>query len=220
MRSSLPKKINSKKAKKKALIIVDIQNDFLPGGSLAVKDGNKIFPVLNQLEEKDFDLIVATKDWHPSNHGSFASQHGKKVGSVVDLFGRSQILWPDHCVQGSQGADFGRNFRRIDKIIHKGIDPKIDSYSTFFDNGHLLSTGLEEYLRKEGIEEVYFAGLTTDYCVKYSALDAIKLGFQVFVIEDGCKAVNLEPHDGERALKEMHDAGVHILRSTDLTKNH
>lgn len=216
MRSSSPKKVDKKKAVKKALILVDLQNDFLPGGALAVEHGDRILPVIKELENKEFDLVIATKDWHPPDHGSFASVHGRKMGEVIDLFGLPQILWPDHCVQGSPGADFGLNFKKVDKIIHKGVDSKIDSYSTFFDNGHLLSTGLEDILRKKGIEEVYFAGLTTEYCVKYSALDALKLGFQVYVIEDACKAVNLEPGEHERALQEMHNAGVHITRSSDI----
>lgn len=207
-----------KTLKKKALILVDIQNDFLPGGALAVKEGDQILPVVRTLEEKPFDVVVATQDWHPAQHGSFANIHGRKVGDVIDLYGLPQILWPVHCVQGSPGADFGFgwNTGKIDKIIHKGMDPKIDSYSTFFDNGHTRSTGLEEYLRKKGIEEIYLAGLATDYCVKYSALDALRLGFKVYVIEDGCRAVNLKPGEHERALHEMHAAGAHIIRSSEI----
>lgn len=207
-----------KTLKKKALILVDIQNDFLPGGALAVKGGDQILPIISSLENKDFDFVVATKDWHPPQHGSFAKIHGKQVGDVIDLFGLEQILWPIHCVQNSPGADFGFgwNTGKIDKIIHKGTDPKIDSYSTFFDNGHTASTGLEEYLRKNGVETVYLAGLATDYCVKYSALDALKLGFEVYVIEDACKAVNLRPGEHERAIHEMHEAGAHIIRAHEI----
>lgn len=209
---------STKKVRKSALILVDIQNDFLPGGSLAVKDGDKILPAINNLEKKPFDLVVATKDWHPPNHGSFASQHGRGIGDVIDLYGLPQILWPDHCIQGSSGADFGFGWdlNKIDKVIHKGTDPKIDSYSTFFDNGHTRSTGLEDYLRKKGVEKLFLAGLATDYCVKYSAKDAVALGFEVYVIEDACKAVNLQPGDHERALKELHALGVHIIRSSDV----
>lgn len=207
-----------KKSKKKALILVDIQNDFLPGGALAVKGGDQILPIISSLEERAFDLVVATQDWHPPLHGSFANVHGKQVGDLINLYGLEQILWPVHCVQDSPGAQFGFgwNTGKIDKIIHKGTDPKIDSYSTFFDNGHTQSTGLEEYLRKHEIETVYLAGLTTEYCVKFSALDALKLGFEVFIIEDACKAVNLRPGEHERAIHEMKEAGAHIIRAHDI----
>jgi len=157
---------------KKALILVDIQQDFLPGGSLAVKKGNEILPVVNSLLDRRFDLVVATQDWHPADHGSFAANQGKKVGEVIDLYGISQILWPIHCVQNTPGADFSPLLRldKIDKVFHKGTDPTIDSYSTFFDNCHKRSTGLETYLRENGIQRVYIVGLATDYCVKYSAI--------------------------------------------------
>lgn len=215
----MPTSLTKKHKKKTALIIVDLQNDFLPGGALGVKDGDKIMPAIRALQEKKFDRIVASKDWHPRNHGSFASAHGKKIGEVVDLYGLPQILWPDHCVQGSSGADFSGNWNpgKVDKFFSKGTDPKIDSYSAFFDNGHTQSTGLEEYLRKEGIETIYLAGLTTEYCVKYSALDALKLGFEVHVVEDGCKAVNLKAGEHERAIHEMHAAGAHITRAADVS---
>jgi len=215
----MPTSFTKKHKKKTALILVDLQNDFLPGGALGVKDGNKIMPAIRALEEKNFDRIVASKDWHPRHHGSFASAHGKKVGEVVDLYGLPQILWPDHCVQESQGADFGGDWNpgKLDKIIPKGTNPKIDSYSAFFDNGHTQSTGLEEYLRKEGIETIYLAGLTTEYCVKFSALDALKLGFEVYIVEDACKAVNLKRGEHERAIQEMHAAGAHITRAADVS---
>lgn len=203
-----------------ALILVDLQNDFFPGGALAVKEGDKILPAINKLLQKQFDVVIATKDWHPHNHGSFASTHGLKTGDVIDLNGLKQILWPVHCVQGSKGAEFapGWETAKVDKIFHKGIEREIDSYSTFFDNGRKRSTGLEEFLRQKNITEIYIAGLVTDYCVKYSALDALRLGFEVYVVSDGCCAVNLSPDDEAQAYKEMRAAGAHIITSEELTK--
>lgn len=202
----------------KALLLVDIQNDFLPGGALAVKEGNQIIPIVNKLLEYNFDVIVATKDWHPKNHGSFAVNHNKQPGEKVMLNGLEQILWPVHCVQGSFGAEFSSawNTHKVGKIFHKGTEINIDSYSTFYDNGHRKSTGLCEYLHEMGIQDVYIAGLATDYCVKYSALDAAKLGFNVFVIVDACRGVNLQPEDSKNALKDMQRVGVHIINAKDL----
>lgn len=201
-----------------ALILVDIQNDFLPGGSLAVPDGDKVIPVVNQLQPL-FDLVVFTQDWHPPHHGSFAANYpGRKVGEVIDLNGIEQILWPIHCVQGTHGAEFARDLtaRGSGKIIYKGTDSNIDSYSAFFDNGHLKSTGLSDYLKQKGITEVYLAGLATDYCVRFSALDAVNEGFGTFVVEDGCRGVELTPGDVERAVNEMQERGVVIVRSRDI----
>ena len=197
----------------KALVLVDIQNDFLPGGALAVKNGDEVIPVVNQLLSKSFDLIVATKDWHPIDHGSFARSHGREVGDVFELGGLQQILWPVHCVQGTSGAEFGPGWdiSRIDRVFYKGTDKEIDSYSTFYDNGHRKSTGLGEFFKEKGITDVYVAGLTTDYCVKYSALDAIALGFRVHVIVNGCRAVNLNKGDEKRALELMKMAGVDLI---------
>ncbi|MBN1901644.1 bifunctional nicotinamidase/pyrazinamidase [Candidatus Sumerlaeota bacterium] len=204
----------------KALILVDIQNDFLPGGALAVPEGDQIIPILNQLQKK-FDLVVATKDWHPTNHGSFASNHpGRKPGEVVDLNGLQQILWQDHCVQNTRGSEFAPSLdaSKIARTFFKGTDPKIDSYSTFFDNAQRKSTGMENFLKGKGVKEVYIAGLATDYCVKYSALDAIRLGFDVTVIIDACRGVNLKPDDSDKALEEMKQAGVRIVKVKDLSK--
>lgn len=203
---------------KKALLVVDLQKDFLPGGSLAVKQGNEIIPLINALIKLPFDLIVATKDWHPADHGSFADNHQKRPGEHVKLAGLDQILWPRHCVQGSSGADFadGWDTHQVNKVIYKGTDREIDSYSTFFDNNHLKSTGLEAYLREQGIQEVYIAGLATDYCVKYSVLDALQLGFQVYVILDACRGVNLEPSDSQEALKVMSRAGATLVSAKDV----
>jgi nicotinamidase/pyrazinamidase len=201
-----------------ALIFVDLQNDFLPGGALAVPHGDEVIPVANELQQR-FDLVVATKDWHPSDHGSFAANHkGKKPGDRIILDGIEQILWPVHCVQNTHGAEFATSFdtSRIAHIFHKGIDPKIDSYSTFFDNAHRRHTGLAHYLEQRGIKDIYLMGLALDYCVKYSALDARYLGLKTHVILDGCRGIELEPGDISRALEEMKRAGTVLLKSSDL----
>jgi nicotinamidase/pyrazinamidase len=195
---------------KKALIMVDLQNDFCPGGSLGVPDGDAVISMANQLQPH-FDLVIATKDWHPKNHMSFASNHpGRKIGDVVTVNDLIQILWPDHCVQETKGSEFhpALDTSRIDKIIFKGVDQSIDSYSAFFDNAHLRSTGLGEYLRTKDVQKIYIMGLATDYCVKYSCLDAVHLGFDVYVIEDACRGVELSPGDIKKALDLMQQAGV------------
>src|SRR5216117_2401111 len=181
----------------KALLLVDIQNDFLPGGALAVPDGDKVIPVANKLQPA-FPQVVATQDWHPANHGSFAAnQPGKKPGDVIELNGLSQILWPVHCVQNTPGAAFVAelDLKPVAKVFQKGTDPGIDSYSGFFDNGHRKATGLEDFLKERGIEQIYVLGLATDYCVKFTALDARQLGFDVWLVEDGCRGVELKPGD-------------------------
>jgi len=201
-----------------ALILVDIQNDFLPGGALAVPAGDEVIPVANRVAPK-FDLVVATQDWHPPNHGSFAANHpGRKPGDVIDLNGIEQILWPVHCVRNTPGAAFaaGLDTSRVECVFQKGTDPAIDSYSTFFDNARRKATGLGDYLKEQGVRDVYLLGLATDYCVKFSALDAVELGFNTRVIEDGCRAVNLEAQDEVNALAEMKRAGVMLVRSADL----
>ncbi len=202
----------------KALLLVDIQNDFLPGGALAVQDGDKIIPLINQLVHYPFDIIVATKDWHPSIHCSFANNHNKEPGEHVQLSGIDQILWPAHCIQGSKGSEFasGWDTTSIDKVIYKGTDPMIDSYSTFFDNEHLKSTGLEDYLKDKGGNEIYVAGLATDYCVKYSVLDALQLGFTPYVIVDACRGVNLKENDSREALELMQRGGAILITFADL----
>ena len=203
---------------KKALIIVDLQNDFVPGGALAVKEGDKVVPIVNSLLTNDFDLKIATKDWHPANHGSFAENHHKNAGEVIDLYGLQQILWPAHCIQGTYGAEFvpGLEAAKFEKVFYKGIDKTIDSYSTFFDNGKRKSTGLHDYLQDRSIKELYFAGLATDYCVKFSVLDAIDLGYTTYVIVDACRGVNLEKNDSQRALNDMQAAGSHLIKSKDI----
>jgi nicotinamidase/pyrazinamidase len=202
----------------KALILVDIQNDFLPGGALAVPDGNAIIRVVNRLQPM-FPLVVATQDWHPADHGSFATNHpGKKVFEQIDLNGLPQTLWPVHCVQGTPGAELapGLNRERIAKIFQKGTDPGIDSYSGLFDNGHRKSTGLGEWLKSTGVTDVFVCGLATDYCVKFTALDAAQAGFKTYFIEDASRGVNLEPDDVQNAISEMKRAGVAVEKSFEL----
>ncbi len=203
-----------------ALILVDIQNDFLPGGALAVPEGDQIIPILNELQ-RHFDLVVATQDWHPPDHGSFAVHHpDRKPGDRIDLHGLDQTLWPVHCVQGTPGADFapGLNQARWDRVFQKGTEATIDSYSGLFDNGHRKATGLSEYLREKGVTDVYIAGLATDYCVKFTALDALALGFNVHLIEDACRGVNLQKGDVERAVEEMEKAGVRVITAREVVQ--
>ena len=202
----------------KALVLVDIQNDFLPGGALAVPRGNEVVPIANRLQPR-FGLVVATQDWHPPGHGSFASTRpGRKPGEVAELAGLPQVLWPDQCVQGTTGAAFapGLSMDRVEAIVRKGTDPAIDSYSGFFDNGHRKSTGLGDYLKGRGAADLYVLGLATDYCVKFTALDAVRLGFRTFLVQDGCRGVELSKGDVSRALDEVRKAGVQIVQSGDV----
>ncbi len=202
----------------KALILTDIQNDFLPGGALAVRHGDDVIAPANHLQPC-FPLVVATQDWHPPNHGSFAASHpGRKLYDRIELNGLPQTLWPVHCVQNTPGADLapGLERQRIVRLFHKGTDPGIDSYSSFFDNGRRQATGLGDWLQAQGVTEVYICGLTTDYCVKFSALDAVALGFQTRVIEDACRGVELNPGDVAAAIREMRQAGVALLQSREL----
>lgn len=199
----------------KALIIVDVQNDFLPGGNLAVASGDEVIPVINRLIPA-FDQVIATQDFHPAGHGSFASSHkGHKPGEVIDLNGLDQILWPDHCVQGTEGAAFHKDLQLPErsKVFQKGTDPGIDSYSGFFDNGHRKSTGLADYLRGQGIKDLYITGLAADYCVKFTVLDALKEGFNTTLITDATRGVNLQPEDTANALREVEEAGASLSTS-------
>lgn len=177
----------------KALIVVDIQNDFLQGGSLAVQGGNEIIPVINSIQEK-FDLVVATQDWHPKGHKSFASQHSNKsVYDKIDLNGIEQVLWPDHCVQGTVGAEISSelNQNKIEAIFRKGMNTTIDSYSGFYDNGKLKCTGLGDFLKGRGVKEIFVCGLAADYCVYFTAKDALELGFTSTIIENATKAIDV-----------------------------
>jgi len=190
----------------------------LPGGALAVPHGDEVVPLANKLQGR-FELVLATQDWHPADHGSFAANHpGKKPGDRIILDDIEQILWPVHCVQNTHGADFAPSFDTslIAQVFHKGIDPRIDSYSTFFDNAHRRRTGLGEYLKERSINDVYLLGLALDYCVKYSALDARHLGFNTHIILDGCRGIGLAPGDIDRAIDEMTEAGAILLQSHDL----
>ena len=198
-----------------ALILVDLQNDFLPGGALAVPDGDEVIPVANRLQHR-FGRVIATKDWHPEDHGSFASNHpGREVGDFIELGGQRQVLWPDHCIQGTPGSEFapGLETSAVEKVFYKGTDSAVDSYSAFFDNAHLRATGLGDYLQETGVDEIYLLGLATDYCVRFTALDALDLGFRVHVVEDGCRGVDLEANDSARALAELREAGVDLVTS-------
>jgi nicotinamidase/pyrazinamidase len=193
-----------------ALIVIDVQNDFCPGGALAVPDGDEVVAPINAMMQ-DFETIILTQDWHPAGHSSFASTHsGKAPYETVEMPYGTQVLWPDHCVQGSAGADFHRDLDVSgDLIIRKGFRPAIDSYSGFFENDQQTPTGLEGYLRARGISELTLVGLATDFCVAYSALDAVKLGFKVRVALAACRGIDLNG-SLPQALAEMQAAGVHL----------
>ena len=202
----------------RTLVIVDIQNDFLPGGALPVRQGGEVIPVINALSPR-FELVLATQDWHPSNHGSFAVNYpGRKPGQIITLAGQPQVLWPVHSVQGTPGAEISSllDTSRVKAVFQKGVDPDIDSYSAIFDNGRRRSTGLSEYLAERNVKEIFIAGLALDYCVKFTALDAVSLGIRTWAIRDACRAVNLDPNDGERAVGEMRLVGVRVVRSKDI----
>lgn len=201
----------------KALIITDVQNDFLPGGALAVTEGDKIIPLINAITSK-FDLVVATKDWHPADHESFASIHGRNPGEVIDLHGISQVLWPVHCVQGTRGAELSPDLLKdqIDMIFFKGTNRQVDSYSCFFENDGKSQTGLNSFLIANRVTAVFICGLATDYCVKYSAMDSIKLGFETYLIKDASRAVNIRPDDEGKAIDDMVKVGVRVVTSGTL----
>lgn len=187
-----------------ALLIIDVQNDFCEGGALAVPDASQIVPLINA-HQNEFSEIIATKDWHPLHHKSFATEHpGRQVGGRIILAGLQQTLWPVHCVEGSLGAAFhpGLNWHKFTKIIYKGQQEEVDSYSAFFDNAKRYQTDLHHYLQAKHISTLYIAGLATDYCVLFTCLDACELGYDVNVIVPACRAVNLHPQDAMRALKK------------------
>ncbi len=200
----------------RALLLIDLQIDFCPGGALEVAEGDLVLPLANQLMPK-FELVVATQDWHPANHGSFAANHPwRKPYQQIQLNGLDQTLWPIHCVQNSFGARFAPSLEveNIHKIVQKGTDPSIDSYSGFFDNGKLKSTELHAYLQSKGVTELYILGLATDYCVKFTVLDALDLGYQTYVVADACRGVNLQEGDVDRAIETMQTAGAHVIQTT------
>ncbi len=180
----------------KALIIVDIQNDFLPGGALEVPNGDQIVEVINGLQSK-YDVVVATQDWHPVQHKSFASQHIEhNVFDQVVLYGLDQVLWPDHCVQGTRGAELADNLEqaKVEAVFRKGIDPYIDSYSGFYDNGRRKNTGLHGYLQDRAVTEVHICGLAADFCVHFTAMDALSLGYRTVVLSKATKAIAREDY--------------------------
>ena len=200
-----------------ALIIIDMQNDFCHGGALAVKDGEKLVEPINDAQGK-FDTIILTQDWHPKTHKSFASNHeGKEPLSTVEMFYGLQVLWPNHCIQGTEGSKFHSKLitDSADLIIRKGFRPEIDSYSAFFENDQKTSTGLDGYLKSRGVNTIYLCGLALDFCVYFSAIDGAKLGYNVNVIQDACRAIDL---DGslEKSLNDMKSKGVKILSTSDL----
>lgn len=202
-----------------ALILVDIQNDFVPGGRLPVADGDTIIPLLNELQAS-FNLIVATQDWHPPGHKSFASSHpGKHPFERIDLHGLEQVLWPDHCVQGSRGADFhpALNMQKVEAIFRKGMDREIDSYSGFFDNGARKSTGLAGYLREHRVRKVFVCGLAADYCVAFTAKDALRENFDTFVITDAARAI--DPVGLRQINDEILGMGGQIIESSQLYRH-
>ena len=196
----------------KTLLLVDIQNDFLPGGALAVPGGDAIVPVVNGTIPQ-YDLVVATQDWHPPDHGSFAANHpGRAPFEQGALDGLPQTLWPVHCVQNTGGALFapGLHTREIARVFPKGMNARVDSYSGFYDNGRRAGTGLTEWLKAHRAVDLAICGLATDYCVKFTVLDALREGFHVTLLTDACRGVNLAPGDVERAIREMADAGAVI----------
>jgi nicotinamidase/pyrazinamidase len=202
----------------KALIIVDVQNDFCPGGKLAVPNGDKIIPTINKLSKK-FEKVIATQDWHPEDHMSFAVNHpGKKEFEVFDYNGTKQVLWPVHCVSGTYGAEFHPDFNteNVGLILRKGSNPQIDSYSAFWENDKATLTGLEGYLKILGIKETYICGLALDYCVFYSAMDAKELGFETFVVIDGTKGIDSPIGNIDKSLNVMKEAEIKIVESKDL----
>jgi nicotinamidase/pyrazinamidase len=201
-----------------ALLVVDVQNDFCPGGALAVPQGDAVVPVINRVARR-FSVVAATQDWHPAGHVSFASSHpGRKSFETIKVRGIEQVLWPDHCVQGSRGAGFHPKLdpAPVRFVIRKGSNPKMDSYSTFMENDRRTSTGLAGLLNELGVKRVFLAGLATDYCVLYSARDALAAGFRVLVIADACRGVDFPGGSVEKALAEMRQRGVRIIRSAQL----
>ncbi len=203
---------------KRALVLVDLQNDFCPGGALAVARGDEVIEVANRMQ-RHFDVVVATQDWHPREHGSFAANHpGKEPYQVIDLHGLPQVLWPVHCVQGTPGAELhaGVDRSRLAKVFQKGTDPAVDSYSGLHDNGRRKSTGMGEWLRTQGVDTVFVLGLATDYCVKFTALDARQDGFATFLVADACRGVELKKGDSDAAIEAMRGAGVVVLDSGDI----
>lgn len=201
----------------KALLIVDVQNDFCPGGALEVPNGDRIVPIINTLSQ-EFDIVIQTQDWHPKGHSSFASSHdGKEPFETIEMPYGQQVLWPDHCIQGSQGADFHPDLEtdRSQLIIRKGFRTEIDSYSAFYENDDHTTTGLAGYLSERNVDALYTVGLATDFCVKWSVIDGLQEGFDVYVVEDAVKGIDIEG-SVDQAWSEMQDAGAEKVTSKDL----
>ncbi len=200
----------------KTLVIVDVQNDFVPGGALEVPFGDEIVGVINPIQDR-FDLIVATQDWHPANHVSFASNHhGKQPFDKIDLYDEEQVLWPDHCVQGTPGAMLhpGLDTIRFSAIFRKGMNPEVDSYSGFYDNRRMISTGLSGYLKEKGAGDIYFCGLAADICVLYTMLDALREGFPATLIEDASRPLDISSFGNLK--DQMTEKGIKIINSKEL----
>ncbi|MDR0228708.1 MAG: bifunctional nicotinamidase/pyrazinamidase [Flavobacteriaceae bacterium] len=199
----------------KALLVVDLQNDFLPNGALAVANGDEIIPIINDIQQQ-FDLVIATQDWHPYNHKSFARQHpSNEVFDVIDLNGVSQVLWPDHCVQGTEGAEFSKmwNSNEVVAIFRKGINVEIDSYSGFYDNNKQANTGLLGFLKEKQVTQLYVCGLAADFCVYYTAKDAVETGFNTYFLEFATKAIS--PEGLVNAKQELIKIGVEIVQTKE-----
>ena len=204
--------------KETCLLVVDMQNDFCPGGALPVPEGHLIVPVINRLTGR-FGNVAATQDWHPPGHVSFASRHpGKQPFDVVQADGIEQVLWPDHCVQGTSGAALHPDLalRGLHLILRKGMRTNLDSYSAFFENDRRTPTGLSGYLREHGVHRVFLCGLAADVCVYYSAMDAVRLGFDATVIEDAVRGVDVPAGNVDRTRSDMEKAGITFLRSSDM----
>ena len=218
MSSFVKKGIYLSKKDCSALVIVDVQNDFCPGGALAIPDGDKVVPIINAVTGR-FNMVIATQDWHPADHLSFASQHpGREIMETVKVEGIDQVLWPDHCIQGTAGADFVSNLNThyFTLILRKGTNPKLDSYSGFFENDRKTHTGLEFYLKCLGFSAVYLCGLATDSCVLFSALDAVRAGFKTYLIGDACRGVDIPEGNEKASIEKMEESGVLISKSKDL----
>jgi nicotinamidase/pyrazinamidase len=200
----------------KTLILIDVQNDFMPGGPLEVPDSNLIVPVINRIQD-NYDLVLATQDWHPVNHKSFASNHyGTKPFDRMVLSNQLQTLWPNHCIQGTAGAEFYKeiNSDKIAAIFRKGMNPEVDSYSGFYDNNHMLNTGLAGYLKEKGVTDIHFCGLAADICVYYSILDSILEGFSATLVEDASRPLYPDKFDDIKC--ELAKLGVRIVGSNEL----
>ncbi len=201
-----------------ALVLIDIQNDFCEGGALAVTEASQILPVaLNAIAQfrQQGKKIIATLDWHPANHKSFASNSHTQIGTLGELNGLPQIWWPDHCIQNTYGAALHPDIanEHFDFLVYKGEHSEVDSYSAFFDNGRQQATALDAYLKENNITELVMMGLATDYCVKFSVLDALSLGYKVTVLTEGCRGVNLQSDDSLKAFEQMKENGAHLIEA-------